>query len=126
MGKLGAVVTLGGCLRILQLGHVGLTDSLGAIFVTALAEPSPPLGENQTLMIATLDLCHNELGAGFASALPAALRCLPKLSSCNLSHNNFGAEAGANVITSLLPHPSLRFLDLSATNLCECSVARHT
>lgn len=73
-------------------------------------------------MLTQLDLSHNHLTSHVAHGLSEALHNLPHLSSCSVAHNNLGSETGGAVLEALLEHPSLRTADLSATNLCNCSV----
>ena len=121
VGKFANAITLGGKLRVLLMSQSSFSDSAAAIFVEELGKPSPPLEAGAVLGLTSLDLSHNCLGAKFADALKSSLAALPKLSTINLAYNKFGAEAGAVVIVAILGHEPIRSVDLSGTNLCDCS-----
>ena len=125
MVALGRVVTNGGSLSSLSLAQAGLSDAAAAAFVAAIGKPAPPLPPGRRLQLAHLDLSSNQLGGRFADALAAALAAaisrLPLLATLSLAHNNLGWDAGSVVIRAALAVSSLRTLNLTSTNLCDCS-----
>ena len=117
---LAAAISEYGVLRSLALSQVGMDDATASILVAGLVAPSPKRGAT-ILQLSQLDFSRNGLGRSFARALASAVGALPQLSVLNVSHNNLGTEAGAEVIACCLQHAPLRTLDVSSTNLCGCS-----
>ena len=118
LAGLASVFSADGRVGSLAMASVELADDAAASFISHLGRPmSSPTAST----LATLDLSHNCCGARFASVLKASFPSLPLLTTLNLSYNPLGAAAGGMAAEAALTHPSLRALDLSSTNLCDCS-----
>ena len=68
-----------------------------------------------------LDLSHNQLHAAFGAAIAEIFPLTPSLTHINLSHNPLGAEGGAALARAVQRSSSLRKLDLTSCNLCNCN-----
>ena len=102
----------------LNLANIVLSDTSGAIFMSKLTSTLQP---GCAIRITHLNLSRNALGQATIGALSGALPCCVMLCTLNISHNNLGSAAGGETLTMCLRLPSLRTLDLSGANLCDCS-----
>ena len=112
---LAAVGGLNAMAVTLSLGRSGINDEQGAkllpAFKLSLAESIP--------RITKLDLSRNGLGALSMGAMAQLFAACPGLSHLDLSRNELGV-AGGSAIAAALAKSSLRVLDISATNICDC------
>ena len=91
--KICEAVELGGCIEQLNLSHNGISNNGGTCISTAI-------GKCQ-ILLQTLDLSNNKLGAKAATALGFALSCNSVLSTLQLEYNDIGIQGGVAIAQGL-------------------------
>lgn len=141
IAALGRAVARSGRLAVVILSRTSLSDADGAELCDALsvhasraanaaaaaANGASPLrlgasaSKPPLMPLMRLDLSHNRLGPAFGAALGPALTACSALTELILRGNGLGVAGGRAVASALQVSRSLRLVDLTATNLCNCS-----
>ena len=107
-------------LATMCLGGLSLSDESGVSLCEAVGR-MPPTPEGKRQMLTKIDLHHNHLGPSFAKCLPLLFERCNVLAHLDLSRNSLGVGGGVAVASALASTTTLKTLDLSNTNLCNCT-----